>query len=339
MKYGESDFFRFLPLSRNFFHTRVQKIVELQTRREYEGCGEYPSFTGWDYARYAEELRHAKNLRGVMVWCQTGGWVPFRRLALLDESAVWTDLNTFVTMQVFARGQTVEDAVRDFAGQRGCPNPGALLSLLRLSDLAIHQLLYTAEYSQAALFFRRVRIPPLLSVYWHNIFINHSVKRILKHFVSEPETSLQAAKTVLDSFAEMKALSRECGFPVDDIEFMEDTFRILALAREYYLRPFSEDAAVRLREAKRAYKAKYPKSGSRYRYRVKITFRPFWLKRKPLALALFVLLRRRSRYRWLDRFLLVHLLSLTYRLIAKRRPHWIPEFARESAMGMEAIFR
>ena len=49
MKYGESDFFRYLPLNSNFFRTDVAKIVELQTRREYEGCGEYPSFTGWEY--------------------------------------------------------------------------------------------------------------------------------------------------------------------------------------------------------------------------------------------------------------------------------------------------
>ncbi|MGD9343724.1 MAG: hypothetical protein PVJ25_06780, partial [Desulfuromonadales bacterium] len=47
MKYGESDFFRYLPLNKLFFKTHVKKIVELQARREYEGCGEYPSFIGW----------------------------------------------------------------------------------------------------------------------------------------------------------------------------------------------------------------------------------------------------------------------------------------------------
>ncbi len=50
LKYGESDFFRYLNLNPHFFDTPVQKIVELQARREYEGCGEYPSFIGADYA-------------------------------------------------------------------------------------------------------------------------------------------------------------------------------------------------------------------------------------------------------------------------------------------------
>ena len=53
MKYGESDFFRYLPLNRNFFRTPLAKIVELQSRREYEGCGEYPNFTGWLHERFA----------------------------------------------------------------------------------------------------------------------------------------------------------------------------------------------------------------------------------------------------------------------------------------------
>ena len=42
MKYGESDFFRYLPLNRLFFASDHQKIIEFQARREYEGFGAYP---------------------------------------------------------------------------------------------------------------------------------------------------------------------------------------------------------------------------------------------------------------------------------------------------------
>ena len=57
MKYGESDFFRYLPLNPQFFATKVQKMIELQARREYEGCGEYPSFIGGDCEHYARQLK------------------------------------------------------------------------------------------------------------------------------------------------------------------------------------------------------------------------------------------------------------------------------------------
>jgi len=49
LKYGESDFFRYLPINPLFFRSRHRKMLEWQARREYEGFGSYPSFTGWDY--------------------------------------------------------------------------------------------------------------------------------------------------------------------------------------------------------------------------------------------------------------------------------------------------
>lgn len=339
MKFGESDFFRYLPLNRNFFRTKVAKIIELQTRREYEGCGEYPSFVGWEYERYAQELRHAENLVGCMVWCQTGGWVPFRRLAFIDGTAVWTELNTFVTLRLFKDNALVEDAVREFAARVNCPDDRALLELLRLSDEVIRELLYIEEFARQKLFFRRVRIPPLLQVYWHNIFVSHSVRRVLRFFVQDPEGCLRAATRSLERITQMKSLAAQAGMPVADIDFMHDTFQLLAMAREYCFGNDAESIIERIRAAKRAYKAKYPKSGPRYRYRVKLDFKPLLLQPRYLAWGIKLLFRRQRGYRIVDRLITLHLLSMIYRVIAKRRPRWIPEFARDSAMGVDAVFR
>lgn len=339
MKYGDSDFFRFLTLNENFFDHKVAKIVELQTRREYEGCGEYPSFTGWEYERYARELAKARNVIGIMVWCQTGGWVPFRRLALLDETAVWTELNTFVTIKLFRDQKLVEDAVQEFADLRHCPDAHALIELLRLSDEVIRELLYVEDFARHTLFFRRVRVPPILQVYWNNIFISHSVKKVLSHFVQDKAASIRAAYLALDNLERMKALAAQCGMPVEDIEYMQDTFHLLALAREYYLLPFSTDIEAKLRTAKKAYKGRYPKSGTRARYRIKMNFSPFWLRYRHLGWALAVLMRRKSGYRWVDRIFTMHGLSMIYRVVARRRPQWIPSFAKESAMGVDTVFK
>lgn len=339
MKYGESDFFRFLPLNKNFFRSPLPKIVELQTRREYEGCGEYPSFTGWEYERYIRELRHAENLIGCMVWCQTGGWVPFRRLAFLDREALWTDLNTFTTIKLIKDGWIVEQAVETFAHERGLGDPIALLQLLRFADEVIHELLYVEEFARRKLFFRRVRIPPLLQVYWGNIFISHSIKKVLVYFVQDPEAALRSATRCLERLEQMKALAPRAGVPLEDIEFMADTFRLLALAREYCLTPFTPEMEARIREAKAAYKRKYPKRGLRARYRVKTDFQPLYLKRRYLGWAIQLLMRRRRGYRIIDRILVLHGLSMIYRVIARRRPDWIPKFARESAMGVDVVFK
>jgi hypothetical protein len=339
MKYGESDFFRFLPLNRNFFRTKVAKIIELQTRREYEGCGEYPSFVGWEYERHLQELRHADNVVGCMVWCQTGGWVPFRRLAFIDGSAVWTELNSFVTLRMFKDHVLAADAVADFARRTGCPDDRALLELLRLSDEVIRELLYIEDFARQKLFFRRVRIPPMLQVYWHNIFISHSVRKVLRFFVPDRDGCLRAAKRSLERIEQMKTLAAQAALPVADIDYMHDTFGILAMAREYIFGDEDETLIERIRTAKKAYKAKYPKNGPRYRYRVKLDFKPLLLQPRYLAWGIQLLFRRKRGYRIVDRIVTLHLLAMIYRVIAKRRPRWIPEFARESAMGLDAVFR
>lgn len=339
MKYGESDFFRYLPLNRNFFRTRVAKIIELQTRREYEGCGEYPSFVGWEYERYVQELHQAENVIGCMVWCQTGGWVPFRRLAFIDGTAVWTELNTFVTLRVFKDGMLVEDAVQEFARLHHSPDPAAMLELLRLSDEVIRELLYVEEFARQKLFFRRVRLPPLLLVYWHNIFFSHSVRRVLRFFVKDQEGCVRAAHRSMERIAQMKALAARAGLPVADIEFMEDTFGLLAMAVEYTFGPDDETMQERIRAAKKAYKAKYPKRGPRYRYRIKLDFTPLMLQPRYLRWGLKLLFRRQRGYRLVDRLVTLQLLSLIYRVIARRRPQWVPAFAKESAMGVDVVFR
>ncbi|MDD2463041.1 MAG: hypothetical protein PHI97_03525 [Desulfobulbus sp.] len=338
MKYGESDFFRYLPLNPQFFATKVQKIIELQARREYEGCGEYPSFIGGDYEKYARELQQAENVVGISVWCQTGGWVPFRRLAFLDDQALWTEINAFVSLHIFAQGCSAREAVERFCASRGFQQSEAVWELLQLSERAVKELLYIPEYAQKQFFFRRVRIPPLLSVYWNTIFINHSMRKLMRHFVSDSEACLNQAQDALAKIGRMQQLAKEAGLPVDDIDFMQATFALLALAREYALLPFSEELKDRLKQAKKRYKQRFP-SGSRSRYKIKLSFKPFRLRRRYLGWLLGLLLRRQRGYRLIDHLLVLHLLALTYRLLHASRPGLIPKFARKRAMGLETIFK
>lgn len=338
MKYGESDFFRYLPLNKHFFRLKVKKIVELQARREYEGCGEYPSFIGWDYEKYAQQLAGADNMVGICVWCQTGGWGPFRRLSFLEPAALWNELNSYVTLKIFRYDWSVERAVEAFAIERGYTNSQGFLELLRLDDEVIKELLYIKEFASQKLFFRRVRIPPLLYVFWNNIFINHSVRKVLRYLVQDGEQSVSSGYQALEKIERMKALAMDLQLPADDIQFMADTFALLALAREYYFLPYTEEIKLRLKNAKKQYKSQYPKS-CRPRYRVKTDFSPFVLRTRHLGWLLRISLRSKRGYRVLDYLLTLHLLTMIYFLITRAKPDLIPSFARKSAMGIGAIFR
>jgi len=338
MKYGESDFYRFLPLNKHFFRFKVKKIIELQARREYEGCGEYPSFIGWDYEEYAKQLAEAENMVGICVWCQTGGWVPFRRLSFLEPSGIWNELNSYVTLKIFKNKYSVERAVTEFADERGYCNPTTLLELLRLNDAVIKELLYIKEIAGQKLFFRRVRIPPLLNVFWNNILINHSVCKVFRVLVQHNEQIVAAGYEALQKIEQMKALALDLQLPVGDIEFMADTFALLALAREYYFLPYNDEIRLRLKIAKKKYKDQYPKS-SRPRYRIKTDFNPFALRSRHLGWLLRISLRNKRGYRIIDYLLTIHLLSLIYFLLTRAKPDIVPPFARKSAMGIGAIFR
>lgn len=335
MKYGESDFFRYLSLNRNFFVTEIPKIVELQTRREYEGCGEYPCFVGGDYEQLAIELRDAPNVIGISVWCQTGGWTPFRRLAFLEDAGIWTEINTFVTLRLFKHGELVEEAISHLPNVE---KPASLIELLRLSEEVIIELLYLPEFAHRRLYFRRVRIPPLIGVYWHNIFVSHSLKKMLSDFVEDGEACIRAGYAAMAKIKRMRTLALECHLPEEDIEYMEYTFGVIALAREYFFRPFDEDIRKRLEKAKKKYKKRYPK-GSRFRYTVKLDFNPFRLNRRYFRMFFHYLVRQSPSYRFVDKIIGLRLLSIAYFVLKRSRPKMVPKIARKSAMGIDAVFK
>ena len=337
MKYGESDFFRYLPLNQAFFRTPHRKIIELQARREYEGAGEFPSFIGWDCERYAKELGSEANLAGISVWCQTGGWHRFRRLAFLEDDGrdFWLRLNSTVALRIFRHGETVEEAVAAMVGAERAP---ALLELLQLSETVVKELHYVRGFAEQKLFFRRVRIPPLLHVYWDCLFINHAVRKVLRHFVEDPEQALHQGEAAYALFPKMIERARAAELPVEDIEHWRDFCHLVRLARRYYFLPFEPDLVERIRASKKAYKKAWP-AERRDRYRIKVSFDPFPLKRQTLGWLSSLFLRRQRGYRVIDHILTLNLLGLVFRVFRPGKNKRVPKFLRKSAMGVETLFR
>ncbi|MFD2257430.1 hypothetical protein ACFSSA_12165 [Luteolibacter algae] len=338
MKHGESDFFRHIPLNKAFFRVKQAKIIELQGRREYEGAGEYPSFIGRDCENFARELQEAENVVGMSMWCQTGGWHRFRRLAFLEGNKnpdIWIRFNVATAIYIFKYGLSVEKSIEEVVGLERAP---ATLELLRYADTLINELLYIEDFARQKLFFRRVRIPPLLNVYWDCLFINHAVSKVLRHFVPDPEHVLRSGEAAATYFPNMIQLAKEADLPVADIEHMRDFFSILLLARRYYFLPYDEVLADRIKSAKKKYKARYPE-GTRERYRIKVSFEPFRIRRRTLAWASTLLLRKQRGYRIFDHLFTLNLLGYAFKLFKPRNPKDMPKFLRKSAMGVDVLFK
>lgn len=338
MKYGESDFFRHIPLNKAFFRVKQAKIIELQARREYEGAGEFPSYIGRECEHFVRELEKAENMIGISVWCQTGGWHRFKRLAFLTgnrHSDIWIRLNVAAAIHIFRYGRSVEESVEETLG---AAHSAAALELLGHADILMDQVYYIEAFARQKLFFRRVRIPPIIHIYWDRLYINHAASKILRHFVPDPEQTLRSGEAAALRFPNMIALSREAGLPVADIEHMRDFFALILLARRYYFLPFDETLGTRIRTAKKDYKMRYPAS-IRDRFRIKISFEPFKIKRRTLAWAFSLLLRKKRGYRLIDHLFTLNLLSYAFHLFKPRNPKATPKFLRKTAMGIDTLFK
>jgi len=158
------------------------------------------------------------------------------------------------------------------------------------------------------------------------------------HFVDDPERAMRSGEAAFDLFPRMIALAHEAGLPAEDIEFIGDTCRLIALARRYYCLPFDPALPPVIEAAKQAYKARWPRP-ERQRYRIKTSFEPFRVKRRTLAWAAALLLRKRRRYRIIDRLFTLGLLGILYCLLRPAAKNSLPKFLRKSAMGIDTLFK
>jgi len=337
LKYGDSDFFRYLALNPLFFHGPQRKLLELQTRREYEGMGEFPSFVGWDYARYLAELRAGGvDLAGISA-LQAGGWAPFARLAFCQGGSFWNELNAAVTAAI-AGGDGVEEAVGRFCRGRGIADVDRFLRFLRLSEAAITEGLYIREFASRSVYFRRVRIPPLIWVFWHHVTAGGLVGTLHRYLVRDKATALAEGHRAVATVREMRRLAAEMGLAAvvpgvaDDLRFQEETFAILALLREVLLGVETATTRQRLAELLPAYEARYPAG-----YRFDTAGGTGSARAAHLLLRL--LLRHRMDYRRGDHVLLDRNVTRLKALVARRLQGRLPRFVGKQGMPAEALLR
>lgn len=335
IKHGESDFFRHLPVNKQFRRGSHRKIVELQARREYEGCGEYPSYIGNDVEEIRNKLDRVEGLVGMSVWCQTGGWTRFSRLTFLETSSIWNEINTWVCVRIFKDRVSAPDALRSYAAQQFTPDQAeALIGMMNGSDHAVKTLLYIDEVARKKLYFRRVRLPSTLSVYWDRILILHPIRKILKCLVDSPEAKVEQGERALKVVDGMRKIARRNGLPDEGLDFMYHTFEILAEARRYYFLPYSKESAADLRQMVDAYKRLYP-----VRYSVRMELTPFKVSSRTLRIFMRALLREKRGYRAFDHVFTLRFLSLSFPLLRRLGGGVVPEFMHRQAMGLEAVFK
>lgn len=337
MKYGDTDFMRYLKLNPLFQETDVKLLLELQTRREWEGMGHLPSFVGWDYADYRDQLSNKPNFVGIHVWCQTGGWAnnSWQGASLLAGGSFWTELNTAVTVRLFAQSETVEQAIKFFCRQHKL-EPVAFTRLLRLGEQTVKQGLYIREYAEQSLYFRRTRLPSLLWLAWDRLLYNPALVLLLRTFVARPAAAVAEGQAAAKASEHMLRLGQRLGLPsaaLESLRFQRDSLALLSDWRQILLLGHARRSRAQLQAAIQDYQAAYPQH-----YRMPPV--PTYSRPKPHRLvgwALRRLVRRQAAYRPLDRLLLATspLQAWLARRYVQRQQ---PDLANQS-MGIDSLFK
>jgi hypothetical protein len=334
LKYGETDFFRYLDVNPLFFRGPHQKIVEFQCRREYEGMGEYPSFVGWLYARYLTALRERPcNLVG-MYAIQAGGWAPFRRLAFCGDGSLWNELNTYATIELFTTEQSVEQIVAAFCRQRGIADADRFRRLLELSDEAIEEGLYIREFAAHAVYFRRVRVPPLIWVFWSNVTTSGLVGTLHRYLVRDKTAAVAEGHRAVEKVRAMVRLADELGLAADGLRFQLDTFAILASLREVLLGVDTAATHARLAGLVADYRRTYA-----VRYRLDDATSERTGFGRSAALLFHILIRRHRHYRRRDRVLLNRHVSRLKAFLVRRQQANLPRFVNKQGMAADVLLR
>lgn len=171
-KYSDGDFYSHLPLNATLGETGQRRIVEFQSRREYEGMGVLANdLTALHGAALKEAVAANDGIEGVWTWTQDGG--PWRAgpMALYLERGWWPlyDLNTYGIGR-WARDLDAEpgdisgDWIRS-AVSRIPSTQEAVAGALGVSRSAILDGLYIGAFAEKQVYALGLLPPPMMWIF------------------------------------------------------------------------------------------------------------------------------------------------------------------------------
>jgi hypothetical protein len=339
MKFGDTDFMKYLKLNPLFFTSNHKKIIELQTRREWEGMGMFPSFVGWDYYSYFRELARNDTIVGIHVWCQTGGWAKkaWTNVMFLGNNSFWNELNTYVAIGLYRKSCTVESAVASFCRDYKIKDVSEFIRLLQLAEIAIMQGLYIRELAERQLYFRRSRVPTIVWLAWDTLLLQPVMLLLVRALVTRPDIAIQEAQAAAEAVAEMLIIAEKLELQkpvVDSLKFQYATFVLFVGIKKYIFGMLQPRDMAGLQKQIYSYTSQFPQH-----YSIPPLL-PSRLKPKYVRITRYMLrlvVRSQPVYRVWDKILLAT--SPLQRRVVQYYLRKTKSSLSEQSMGIDVLFR
>ncbi|WP_271177137.1 hypothetical protein, partial [Leifsonia poae] len=180
-KYTLGDFYSHLPLNTTLETGDQRRIIEYQSRREFENFGSFPNDLGPLYATAFQELLAANpHIEGIWTWTQDGG--PWRAgpLSLELKTGFWqlAELDTVLAVRL-ARDPSTDPAevTAGWARRWFSDDPATLHAIteaMASSREAITQGLYIGPYADKRVFAIGLEPPPMMWIFEWDIVTGDS---------------------------------------------------------------------------------------------------------------------------------------------------------------------
>ncbi len=334
-KYGAGDFFRYQPLNDYIPVCPHMQIIELQARREYEGFGLFPAYVGRQYEQIRNQLQSCRTLRGVMVWCQTGGWSHFDRLSFLDDSSPWNELNAQAVAELFTGRISSPEILQRFATTR-FPEKAVdqVVELVNGFDQLIDELWYFAPFARQSFWFRRVSVPPLLWIFWDTVLVNRALRLLFLIAITNPKQLRQGDLRQRKLIRRLRELVSDFPSEQEPLTMALDSFELLIALRRFYLGKAGRKREEKIKAKVRAYRKRYPKG-----FQIECDFSPFHIRWVTTGFFFSLFLRRQPGYRLFDRCFLIPLSGWMFALLKRWQRHRFPGISEGQTAGLETFFR
>ena len=258
-KYTMGDFYSWLPLNPTLEHGAQKRVVEFQSRREFEAFSSIPNHLTSHQQQALQQFTGANpNIAGIWVWTQDGG--PWRAgpMSLYLKTGFWQlyDADVYATGRLGWDVDTdVGAATRDWVARELSDDPATVETLMQVladSREAVRDGLYIAPYAREQVLALGLEPPPMMWIFeWDLVSgdsaalsaIHHVSRDHIEEAVARGEAATAKARQMLDSVTATDPATwndpqaREQ--MVHSLEYEVDLFTTLGAFREAFLAYYS----------------------------------------------------------------------------------------------------
>ncbi len=255
-KYTLGDFYSHLPLNDTLLAGSQRRIVEFQSRREFESFGAFPNDLGAEYRDALQRLLAANpRIEGVWVWTQDGG--PWRAgpMTLYLKTGFWQlyELNTWLAGSL-ARDPDADVAAltADWARRWFSDDPAtvqAVAAAMAGSREAVTKGLYIGPFAEQKVKAIGLEPPPMMWIFEWDILTGDSavldvISSVTGDRVDEAVAEGHAAVTAAERMRTLLAGTDAATWRdpamrtafLGTLDYEVDTLKLLAEYRELVLR-------------------------------------------------------------------------------------------------------